>query len=103
MKYNFKTISPSDFLNLVNQEADPDMDTFQINYYKSGTNYFAHARTGLRNIITTQFNKGRDLTEEELEPIFDEMTRNITAQYEPLKPQQYSGPSFMSNPFKPGL
>ncbi len=101
MKYNVETLSPSQWLDIVNREEDVSQEAFSIRYLKVGNQYFAYSNTSVGKILTPAFVKDK-FTEEELEKIFDKATVDIEAEFK-AKSDKKIGVSFIKNPMTPGL
>jgi len=55
MKYPIENISSSEYLDLVNQESDPNTKLFKLNYYSIGSDVFVHLKSGMCSVISDKF------------------------------------------------
>lgn len=84
MKYSIKTITPSEWLNIINKEADPDMDKYELNYYKLGNGYLVHIHSGLGNFVSPAYRQ-ENVTDEQLEEYLDKATKDVELAYKKKK------------------
>lgn len=87
MKYNFEKITSSEYLNLVNREEDPDSEELKIKYIQVGDGYMIYANSAYGKVLTPAYNK-KDVTDEQLDLHFDELTEDVKKRYEGMKGRQ---------------
>jgi hypothetical protein len=97
MAYNITPLTSSEWLNILNQEAHPDLEHHTINYYKLGDGYVVHLRTGVGNFVSNSFVK-EGATTEDIEEFFDKATKELEETYQQKKAaaKSYTGFSLAS-------
>ena len=80
-------MTSSEYLNLVNREESADEGPLTINYVKMGEGYFAYALTPLGKIVSPSFHRA-SWTDEEIDGMLDEATKDIVKEHERLKEKQ---------------
>lgn len=102
MKHELKTITSSEWLNIVNSEAHPDISHYDLNCYKlDKTNYIISLRSGLGN--WQHYFNPTGMTAKAIEKEFDKYTLEFKQAYDLKKDGTITTTGFMKNPMKPGL
>lgn len=103
MKYNLETLTSSQYLDMVNREENVDTTELNIRYCRIGNGYFAYANSAYGKIVTNQHYKGRPLSEEEMDELFEKLTEEVKAAYKTKSEKAIGQSSFLKNPLTPGL
>lgn len=99
MKYSIQPIDTNQWLHIINREADPDVNKFEIGYYKLGEAYVLNLNSGFGSFMSPQFNK-KDAKDKEIEAFFEKETENIKKQYE-IKKGLYAQYQGLMSPVNP--
>ena len=100
MKYNFDNMTASEYLHLVNKEETPDGDKLIIKYARLGDAYFAYAHTSVGKISSPHFVR-KDQTDEEVDSLFEQVTKDIEKEYEKLQGSRITAGLLSFNANKP--
>ncbi len=61
----FHKITGGDWVNLVNSEADPTLETYELRHIQVGDKYGIHIRSGYGNFVSPLIDNVDDLDKEE--------------------------------------
>jgi hypothetical protein len=87
---NFKKISASDWLNIINNEADPSIDAYHLVHYQIDDLFAVHLKTGYAS-MTTPLVATQEEALAEADKLITQYENSIT-KFATLQPLKYTHP-----------
>jgi hypothetical protein len=82
MKYPIRKIDANQWLNIINAEANPDTEAYQLDYFQVGNKYAAHLSSGLGSFKSELFSAK---TAKDTDAKFEKITKDLEAAYNEKK------------------